>query len=40
MRIQVKRPIGQELDQQGVYEWPIWKKEASRFEWHYDFDET
>ena len=40
MKIQVKRPIGQELDQQGVYEWPIWEKEASRFDWHYDTDET
>lgn len=40
MRIQVKRPVGQELDQQGVYEWPIWEKEASRFDWHYDTDET
>lgn len=40
MRIQVKRPVGQELDQHGVYEWPIWEKEASRFDWHYDTDET
>jgi len=40
MRIQLKRLVGQELDQQGVYEWPIWEKEASRFDWHYDTDET
>ncbi|MGD9308969.1 MAG: cupin domain-containing protein [Desulfosarcina sp.] len=40
MKIQVKRPLGQELDQQGVYQWPIWEKEASRFDWHYDTDET
>ena len=40
MRIQVKRPVGQELHQHGVYEWPIWEKEASRFDWHYDTDET
>jgi len=20
----------------GVYSWPIWEKEASRFDWHYD----
>jgi uncharacterized cupin superfamily protein len=39
MRIQVKWPVGQELDQQGVYEWPIWEKEASRFDWLYDSDE-
>jgi len=36
----VKRPVGHELDQQGVYQWPIWEKEASRFDWHYDTDET
>ena len=24
----------------GVYEWPIREKEASRFDWHYDTDET
>ena len=24
----------------GVREWPIWKKEASTFDWSYDADET
>ena len=24
----------------GVYDWPIWNKEASTFDWTYDTDET
>ncbi len=23
-----------------MFEWPIWEKEASCFDWHYDTDET
>lgn len=28
------------LEVMGVYDWPIWKKEASKFDWHYDQQET
>ncbi len=28
------------LEVLGVYDWPIWKKEASRFPWTYDQTET
>jgi len=24
----------------GVYEWPVWKKEVSTFDWQYDKQET
>jgi len=40
MKIEVKRPKADELKGQGVFDWPIWEKEVSRFDWHYDDDET
>ena len=40
MKIEVKRPERKELEEQDVYEWPIWEKEVSRFDWHYDSEET
>jgi uncharacterized cupin superfamily protein len=40
MKIEVKKPQADELEQQGVFEWPIWEKEVSRFDWHYDTEET
>jgi len=29
-----------ELDAEGVFDWPIWSKEASTFPWTYDSTET
>ena len=40
MKIDVKQPGNDELERQGVFDWPIWEKEISRFDWHYDTDET
>ena len=40
MKIEVKRPAAEELKGQGVFDWPIWEKEVSRFDWSYDSDET
>lgn len=41
MQIQVTRtPDAQQLNELGVYDWPIWEKEASSFPWHYDARET
>ena len=40
MKIKVQKPAAETLAQQGVFEWPIWEKEISRFDWHYDTDET
>ncbi|MGD2118078.1 MAG: cupin domain-containing protein [Chromatiales bacterium] len=28
------------LEVMGVYDWPIWRKEASTFDWTYDQQET
>jgi len=40
MKIDVKKPAKEKLEQEGVFSWPIWEKEVSRFDWHYDCDET
>jgi uncharacterized cupin superfamily protein len=36
MTIKVEKPTESELDKKGVFSWPIWEKEVSRFDWHYD----
>jgi len=40
MEIKVKKPTQSELDNMGVKSWPIWEKEESSFNWHYDEKET
>lgn len=39
MKIEVKKPSDQELRKKNVTTWPIWEKEVSRFDWHYDTSE-
>ena len=36
MKIEVRRPEREEMEREGVMSWPIWEKEISRFDWHYD----
>lgn len=39
--IKIERaPDGARLKELGVYDWPVWTKEASEFPWRYDEDET
>ena len=38
--IKVEKPDDSKLKQMGVFSWPIWEKEASRFDWHYSDQET
>lgn len=33
-------PDQQKLTNMGIYSWPIWEKEVSRFPWQYDEKET
>ncbi len=33
-------PSPAKLDVMGVYDWPIWTKEVSKFPWRYDAKET
>lgn len=36
MEIKVQKLTQEELEGMGVLDWPIWTKEVSRFDWHYD----
>lgn len=36
MEIKVQKLGADELNKMGVFAWPIWTKEVSRFDWHYD----
>lgn len=40
MVIEVRKPGEEELKKSGVKTWPIWEKEESSFDWHYDTKET
>ena len=33
-------PSPAKLDAMGVYNWPVWEKEASKFSWSYGSNET
>jgi uncharacterized cupin superfamily protein len=37
--ITVERIPEEQLKDRGVWSWPIWTKEISRFDWHYDEQE-
>ena len=39
MKITVKRLSKDEIEKKGVTSWPIWEKEISQFDWHYDSTE-
>lgn len=36
MDIKIERLNKQQLEKKGVFGWPIWEKEVSKFDWHYD----
>jgi len=36
MEIKVQKLSQEQLKERGVFSWPIWEKEASRFPWVYD----
>ncbi len=38
-KIKVEKPSAEQLKNLGVLDWPIWTKEPSRFDWHYDEQE-
>lgn len=41
MEIKIEhQPSQDQLNQLGVYKWPIWQKEVSKFPWTYDSQET
>ena len=38
--IKVEKSTHERLKELGVFSWPIWEKEASTFDWHYDDTEV
>lgn len=34
-RIKVEKLTDEKLKERGIFSWPIWEKEVSRFDWHY-----
>ena len=36
MKIDITKPNIEDMKKEGVMSWPIWQKEVSRFDWHYD----
>jgi uncharacterized cupin superfamily protein len=40
MKIEVERPEHEELEEAGVYDWPIWEHEEDKFDWYYDQTEV
>ena len=36
MKIKIEKPTTSMLAERKVTTWPIWEKEISRFDWHYD----
>ena len=38
-KVLVKKLLENEIKKLGIYSWPIWEKEISRFDWQYDTDE-
>ncbi len=40
MKIIVEKPKKEQLENMGVFSWPIWEKEKSTFPWYYDEKET
>lgn len=39
MDIKIERLSEQQTKQKGISSWPLWEKEVSRFNWHYDATE-
>ncbi len=36
MRIEIEHFDEEELQEMGVFEWPVWEKDESKFEWYYE----
>ena len=34
--IKVEKLSRDRLEKMGIFSWPVWEKEISRFDWHYD----
>ena len=39
-KVKIEKLTEERLEKMGVMSWPIWEKEISRFDWHYDETEV
>ena len=39
-KIIIEKLSNEEIEKQGIKNWPIWEKEVSRFDWYYDTEEV
>lgn len=39
-KVKIEKPDKQKLEQLDVFNWPIWEKEISTFDWYYTSKET
>ncbi len=39
MEIKVEKPTEDFIENRNIRSWPIWEKEVSKFDWHYDSTE-
>ena len=35
MEVKVQKLTREELEKKGVFDWPVWEKETSTFDWQY-----
>jgi len=40
VKVKIEKPTEEKLRELDVENWPIWEKEVSTFDWHYDTNET
>jgi len=38
-KVIIERLSSDEISKRGINQWPIWTKEISKFDWHYDSEE-
>ncbi len=36
MKVEIEQYSQEELEQEGVFEWPVWEHDEDKFEWFYD----
>ena len=37
--VTIEKPGTEDVESRGIKSWPVWTKEVSRFDWHYDSTE-
>lgn len=36
MKIEISRLDNEELEEMGVFDWPVWEHDEDKFDWYYD----